>query len=97
MRDPIRGEDHAVAAAWLDRRRLMLGNMRMAMIEDGHVRNYPLFVMDQSGVMKYSELPPLAGAPELDLAPSTALNLVTSINERGQRSAGLCTKPHAAR
>ena len=60
MRDTIRGEDHAVAAARLDGHWLMLGNMRVAMIEDGYVRN--LFVIDQSGVMKYSEPPPLAGA-----------------------------------
>ena len=63
MRDTIRGDDHTVAAARLDGHWLMLGNMRKAMIEDGYVRNYlPLFVIDQSGVMKYSEPPLLAGA-----------------------------------
>jgi predicted transglutaminase-like cysteine proteinase len=78
MRDTIRGEDHAVAAARLDGHWLMLDNMRMAMIEDGDVRNYrPLFVIGQSGVMKYSDLPLLADAPERDLAPSSALNLTT--------------------
>src|SRR5450756_344387 len=51
MRDTIRGEDHAVAAARLDGRWLMLDNRRMAMVEDADVRNYrPMFVIDQSGV-----------------------------------------------
>src|SRR6476661_5863112 len=34
MRDTVRGEDHAVAAARLDGRWLMLDNRRMAMVED---------------------------------------------------------------
>src|SRR6202045_3858943 len=50
MRDTIHGEDHAVAAVRLDGRWLMLDNRRMAMVEDGDVRNYrPLFVIDQTG------------------------------------------------
>ncbi len=54
MRDTIRGEDHAVAAARLDGRWLTLDNRRMAMVEDADVRNYrPLFVIDQYGVMQY--------------------------------------------
>ena len=40
MRDTIRGEDHAVAAARLDGHWLTLDNRRMAMVEDAHVRNY---------------------------------------------------------
>src|SRR5690349_12357502 len=70
MRDTIRGEDHAVAAARLEGRWLMLDNTRMAMVEDVNVRNYrPLFAIDQTGIMKYSALPllassqPPAGAP----------------------------------
>src|SRR5476651_2647532 len=54
MRDTIHGEDHAVAAARLDGRWLMLDNRRMAMVEDANVRNYrPTFVIDRHGVMQY--------------------------------------------
>jgi predicted transglutaminase-like cysteine proteinase len=75
MRDTIRGEDHAVAAARLDGHWLMLDNRRMAMIEDAYVRNYrPLFVIDQHGVMQYVDTPLLAGVPGPDSAPSIALN-----------------------
>jgi predicted transglutaminase-like cysteine proteinase len=68
MRDTIRGEDHAVAAARLHGRWLTLDNRRMAMIEDAHVRNYrPTFVIDQYGIMRYDE-PLLAGLPGTDAA-----------------------------
>jgi len=71
MRDTVRGEDHAVTAARLDGHWLTLDNRRMAMIEDADIRNYrPLFVIDQNGVMKYSEAPQLASAPDRDVAPS---------------------------
>jgi len=74
MRDTIRGEDHAVAAARLDGHWLTLDNRRMAMVEDAYVRNYrPLFVIDQYGVMQYAEAPLLAVAP--DRGPSAALKL----------------------
>jgi predicted transglutaminase-like cysteine proteinase len=74
MRDTIRGEDHAVAAARLDGHWLTLDNRRMAMVEDADVRNYrPLFVIDQYGVMQYVEAPLLAGAPRRE--PSTSLKL----------------------
>jgi predicted transglutaminase-like cysteine proteinase len=71
MRDTIRGEDHAVAAVRLDGHWLMLDNRRMAMIEDGYVRNYrPLFVIDQSSIMKYADPPLLAAAPAGPAAPA---------------------------
>ena len=58
MRDTIRGEDHAVAAARLDGHWLTLDNRRMAMVEDAHVRNYqPTFVLDRDGVRRYEEAP----------------------------------------
>src|ERR1700722_12040106 len=58
MRDTIRGEDHAVAAARLDGHWLTRENRRNAMVEDGYVRNYrPLFVIDRHGVMQYQEAP----------------------------------------
>ena len=67
MRDTIRGEDHAVAAARLDGHWLTLDNRRMAMVEDAYIRNYrPLFVIDQHGVMQYVDAPPLAGVPDRD-------------------------------
>ena len=58
MRDTIRGEDHAVAAARLEGRWLTLDNRRMAMVEDAQVRNYrPSFVIDGDGVRRYEEAP----------------------------------------
>jgi predicted transglutaminase-like cysteine proteinase len=77
MRDTIRGEDHAVAAARLDGHWLTLDNRRMAMVEDAYVRNYrPLFVIDQYGVKQYADTPLLANAPapNRELSPSVALN-----------------------
>jgi predicted transglutaminase-like cysteine proteinase len=73
MRDLLQGEDHAVAAARLDGQWLMLDNRRMAMIDDVHVRNYrPLFVLDESAVMRYADTPLLADLPDRDSAPATA-------------------------
>jgi predicted transglutaminase-like cysteine proteinase len=70
MRDVIRGEDHAVAAARLDGHWLMLDNRRMAMVEDAQLRNYrPTFVIDQTGIMRYVDAPLLAGLPDANLAP----------------------------
>jgi predicted transglutaminase-like cysteine proteinase len=58
MRDTIRGEDHAVAAARLDGHWLTLDNRRMAMVEDADVKNFrPIFVIDQYGVKRYLEAP----------------------------------------
>jgi predicted transglutaminase-like cysteine proteinase len=75
MHDTISGEDHAVAAARLDRRWLMLDNRRMAMIEDASIRNYrPTFVIDQHGVMQYADPPLLASLPDRDPASLIALN-----------------------
>jgi predicted transglutaminase-like cysteine proteinase len=54
VRDTPSGEDHAVAAAKLDGRWLMLDNRRMAMVEDDNARSYqPLFVLHQSAVLRY--------------------------------------------
>ncbi len=77
LRDTVRGEDHAVAAARLDGHWLMLDNNRMAMVEDADVRNYrPLFVLDERGVMRYVDTPLLAALPGRDPA-LLALNLAT--------------------
>ena len=73
LADTLRGEGHAVAAVRLDGRWLILDNRRMAMVEDMAFRNYrPLFVIDQTGVMKYSDAPLLASGSDRDVAPVTA-------------------------
>jgi predicted transglutaminase-like cysteine proteinase len=76
MRDTVRGDGHAVAAARLDGHWLMLDNNRMAMVEDADMRNYrPLFVLDERGVMRY-EMPLVAALPDRDPA-LFALNLAS--------------------
>jgi len=63
MRDTVRGEDHAVAAARLDGHWLTLDNRRMAMVEDSDIRNYrPTHVIDQHSVMRYTDTPVLTVA-----------------------------------
>ena len=58
VRDIRAGEAHAVAAARLDGRWLMLDNRRMAMVEDDNARTYqPLFVLHEAAVMKYVDEP----------------------------------------
>jgi hypothetical protein len=75
MRDTMRGDDHAVAAARLDGHWLMLDNSRMAMIEDAHIRNYrPTFVIDHTDVMQYVDTTLLANAAQHDPSPAVALN-----------------------
>jgi predicted transglutaminase-like cysteine proteinase len=77
IHDTVRGEDHAVAMARLDDHWLTLDNRRMAMVEDADVRNYrPLFVIDDRGVMRYDDTPPLASSPRQDSAPAMAVNYV---------------------
>lgn len=67
VRDTVRGEDHAIAAARLDGHWLTLDNRHMAMVEDGSIRNYrALFVIDQYGLMKYGDTPVLAHVPDAD-------------------------------
>jgi predicted transglutaminase-like cysteine proteinase len=71
MRDTVRGEDHAVAAARLDGRWLTLDNRRMAMVEDSDIRNYrPTYVIDQHSVMRYTDTPVLTSSA--NLAPTNA-------------------------
>jgi predicted transglutaminase-like cysteine proteinase len=71
MADMMRGEGHAVAAVRLEGHWLMLDNQRMAMMEDLNVRHYrPLFVIEDGGLMRYSDAPLLAKLPDRDPAPS---------------------------
>jgi predicted transglutaminase-like cysteine proteinase len=73
LRDVLHGEDHAVVMARLDGHWLTLDNRRMAMIEDIDVRNHrPLFVIDDTGVMRYEE-PASAQAMAADLVTPIAL------------------------
>jgi len=59
MHDPVRDEDHAVAAARLDGSWLMLDNRRMAMVEDVYLSNYrPIFLIDAEGVKSYRDAIP---------------------------------------
>ncbi len=74
LADVMRGEGHAVAAVRLDGHWLILDNRRMAMVEDMAFRNYrPLFAIDQTGVMKYSDAPLQAHGS--DRMPATASTL----------------------
>jgi predicted transglutaminase-like cysteine proteinase len=75
MRDAIRGEDHAVAAARLDGHWLLLDNRRMAMVEDASLRNYrPTFVIHQDGVMQYADSRLFAAVPDRERAPPAPLD-----------------------
>jgi hypothetical protein len=79
LHDVLQNEDHAVAAARLDGHWLMLDNRRMAMMDDAHVRNYrPLFVIDETAVMKYLHAPSVAALPDQDPTPATAPNGVVA-------------------
>ena len=78
MRDIFHGGDHAVAAVRFDGRWLMLDNLRMAMVEDVHVKNYrPLFAIDQSSVVQYLEVPLLASTTSASPAATTPTELPT--------------------
>jgi predicted transglutaminase-like cysteine proteinase len=71
MVDLLRGEGHAVAAVRLDGHWLMLDNQRMAMVEDINVLHYrPLFVIDNDGLMRYSDAPLLARLRDRDPVPT---------------------------
>jgi predicted transglutaminase-like cysteine proteinase len=58
LRDNLRQEDHAMVAARLEGRWLMLDNHRMAMVDDTRLRNFrPTFVIDHEGVRQYAPTP----------------------------------------
>jgi predicted transglutaminase-like cysteine proteinase len=61
----LNGEGHAVASVRLDGHWLILDNQQMGMVEDVNARTYrPRFVIDESGVMEYSDRPLAVSAPE---------------------------------
>ena len=56
----LNGKGHAIASVRLDGHWLILDNQRMAMVEDVNARSYrPRFVIDESGVMEYSDALPV--------------------------------------
>ena len=70
----LHGEGHAVAAARLDGHWLLLDNRRMAMVEDVNARIYrPLFVIDDAGLMRYSNMPQTVSLPD-HAAPAMPAN-----------------------
>jgi len=77
MVDTFRHEGHAVTAARLDGRWLILDNRRTAMIEDSYLRNYrPLFVIDDDGVNRFTDAPVLASMREpAPATPTSTLNV----------------------
>ena len=77
LHDTIYGENHAVAAARLDGRWLMLDNRRMAMVEDAGVRNLrPTFLIGEHGVMRYADPSPISAASEREaLVPVATTSL----------------------
>lgn len=76
LRDMLRGEDHAVVLAQLDGHWLTLDNRRLAMIEDIDVKNHrPLFVIGDSGVMRYDQQSPSASTAWQASTPAVAVNL----------------------
>jgi hypothetical protein len=61
----LNGEGHAVASVRSDGHWLILDNQWMVMVEDINAHTYrPRFVIDESGVMEYSNTPPAVSAPE---------------------------------
>jgi predicted transglutaminase-like cysteine proteinase len=55
VRDLANGVDHAVAAARIDEKWLMLDNRRLILIEDSAMaRAVPLFVFDETGVKRFT-------------------------------------------
>ncbi|MDB5520261.1 MAG: hypothetical protein JWQ17_7019 [Tardiphaga sp.] len=78
VRDTMRQEDHAVVAARLEGRWLMLDNRRMAMVEDAQVRNYrPTFVIDHEGVKQTSAAPLMLAERNSDFDSTPSFDTAT--------------------
>jgi predicted transglutaminase-like cysteine proteinase len=83
LHDTIHGEDHAVAAARLDGRWLMLDNRRMAMVEDADVRNFrPTFAIGPHGVMRYDDDSPLANVSGGDSVTALIVSSLATVADR---------------
>jgi predicted transglutaminase-like cysteine proteinase len=78
VRDTMRQEDHAIVAARLEGRWLMLDNRRMAMVEDAQARNYrPTFVIDYEGVKQTSAAPLLLAERDSGFDSAQAFDTAT--------------------
>jgi predicted transglutaminase-like cysteine proteinase len=78
VRDTMRHEDHAVVAARLEGRWLMLDNRHMAMVEDAQARNYrPTFVIDHEGVKQTSTAPLMLAERNSDFESAPAFDTAT--------------------
>ena len=63
----VDGKGHAVASVRSDGHWLILDNQQMAMVEDVDARTYRArFVIEESGVMEYSDAPRAVRAPKRD-------------------------------
>lgn len=83
LHDTIHGDDHAVAAARLDGRWLMLDNRRMAMVGDADVRNFqPTFVIGQQGVMRYENITAPANAASDEPAPPLVVSSLAAATDQ---------------
>lgn len=88
LHDTVHGEDHAVAAARLDGRWLMLDNRRMAMVGDADVRNFrPTFAIGQHGVMRYEDILLPAGTASNDSAPPLVVSSLDAATDQSSERA----------
>jgi hypothetical protein len=73
-----------IASVRLDGHWLILDNQTMAMVEDVNARSYrPRYVIDESGVMEYSDRPLPVGAPERNnKGPVVAIRGATRFDDR---------------
>ena len=61
----VDGKGHAVTSVRSDGHWLILDNQETAIVEDVNARTYRArFVIEESGVMKYSDAPPVVSAPK---------------------------------
>jgi hypothetical protein len=83
LRDTIGRQDHAVVAARLEGRWLLLDNRRMVMVEDAQLRNYrPTFVIDHQGVRQYLDPPLFVAERNFDVDSAPALTAASSTQRR---------------
>src|SRR5262249_3242710 len=77
VRDLAKGVDHAVAAARIDERWVMLDNRRLILVEDNAMaRAVPLFVFDETGVKRFT-----TSVAETERLPATAQTFAATPSE----------------
>ncbi len=78
VRDLGSGEDHAVVAAYVDDKWIVLDNRRLALIEAGEMpRVRPLFVFDSDGVKRFT--PPTAEARDAPMPGENATAMPSAL------------------